>query len=462
MKKTKATIFSSLLLTLPILANASFDIQKNIQKLDWNGIEVTYLEDSRFPTFDLAIYFADGAISDLDSKVGGETQSAFSMTMLGTKKYSREVLSEKFEFFGADSDVNVTHEYSTISLSGLAKDILPLTKLTCEILTEATFPTSEIQKVVNVQKSQSRALENNHGALAGRIFREVSLEGTPFSYPTSGKLSDLDKIQSEKLKAKMDYFLTKVKKRIYITGPKSVLSIKDVINKECGFTGETSQFVRTPTYKKKEQNDRTIVFAPVEKANQVQVMLGSFLNKDELKEDELNYLASEFLGGGFTSKLMQEIRVKRGLTYSVGAIISSQKTYGRAVISTFTKNETILELINVLTKAIDTSAGKNHKINPKQLGLVKQGVVGSYPFKFENNGQFLGELMMMDHSGQSYDDIFKFQERVSKFNELDVARVIENVFGRKRQTIFVLGDKSLLTKLKKLGPVRVVNFKDYI
>lgn len=462
MKKTNAILFGTFLLATSLQTKASFDIQKNIQKFDWNGIEVTYLEDSRFPTFDLAVYFSDGAISDLDSKVGGETDAAFNMTMLGTKKYSREVLSEKFEFFGASSDVNVTHEYSTLTLSGLSKDIVPLTKLTCEILTEATYPTSEIQKVVNVQKSLARALENNHGALAGRIFREVSLEGTPFSYPSKGKLTDLDKLQTEKLREKMDYFLTKVKKRIYLTGPKSVLAIRDVLNNDCGFTGKTSEFVRTPTYKNREQKERTIVFAPVEKANQVQVMLGSFLNHNELKEDELNYLASEYLGGGFTSKLMQEIRVKRGLTYSVGAVIAAQKTYGRAVISTFTKNETITELIQVLTKAIETSSGKKHQINPKQLGLVKQGVVGSYPFKFENTAQFLGELMMMDHTGQSYDDIFKFQDRVSQFNEENVARVIEQVFGEKRQTIFVLGDKSLLKKLKKLGPVRVVNFKDYI
>ncbi len=462
MRNAKNILLWGALLIAPAFVDASFDIQKNIQKLDWNGIEVTYLEDSRFPTFDMAIYFADGAISDLDSGVGGETEAAFSMTMLGTKKFSREVLSEKFEYFGASSDINVTHEYATITLSGLAKDLAPLTKLTCEILTEATFPDNEIQKVVNVRKSQARALENNHGALAGRIFREVSLNGTPFYYPTTGKLADLDKLNSNKLKQKLDYFLSKVKKRIYITGPKSVLSIKDIISKECGFNLETSNFVRTPTYKKREQKTRSIVFAPVEKANQVQVLLGSFLNSDELKEDELNYLASEYLGGGFTSKLMQEIRVKRGLTYSVGAAISAQKTYGRAVISTFTKNETINELINVLVKSIEVSTGNNHQINPKQLELVKQGVIGSYPFKFESTSQFLGELMMMDHLGQNYDEIYKFQERISKFEASDVARVIDLVFGKNKQTDFILGDKNLLKKLKKLGPVKVVNYKDYI
>ncbi len=168
------------------------------------------------------------------------------------------------------------------------------------------------------------------------------------------------------------------------------------------------------------------------------------------------------IGGGFTSVLTQEIRVKRGLSYGVGAVIGAQKTYGRALISTFTKNETILELIKVLESAIERNSGKNHKINPKQFDLVKQGMIGSYPFKFERTSSFLNELLMMDHTEQNYDEIFKFQDKVKSYTASDVAKTIENVFGKNKRTIFILGDKSLLQKIKKLGNVEVLNYHDYI
>lgn len=455
----KKILIPSILLSLN--ANADFDVAKNIQKFDWNGLEVTYIEDNRFPVFDMGIYFSDGAISD-NGGVKGETEAAFNMAMLGTNKLTRSELSEKLEFFGASSDVNVTHEYTTLSLSGLSKDIKELTKLTCEVLRGANYPENEVKKVVNLQKNAMRSLENNHGALASRIFREVSLAETPFSYPTGGKLKDLDLLASQNLRKKMDHFLNTVKKRIYITGPKSVLDIRSIIEKDCQFSGKEAQFVRTPTYNKKVQNGLQIVFAPVEKANQVQVMVGTFLNHDELVDDELAFLSSEFLGGGFTSRLMQEIRVKRGLTYSVGAVISSQKTYGRALISTFTKNETILELIKVIRNAIATSRGANHQINDKQFSLVKQGVIGSYPFKFEKTEQFLNELMITDHTDKKYEEIFQFQDKVKGYTKDDVAKKIEEVFNEKRMTIFVLGDKSLLSKLKQLGKVKVVNTKTFI
>ena len=81
---------------------------------------------------------------------------------------------------------------------------------------------------------------------------------------------------------------------------------------------------------------------PVPKANQAQIRVGRYLTYDESKKDhELMSLASKYMGGGFTSRLMQELRVKRGLTYSAGAYASTQKTYGRSGISTFTKNNTL-------------------------------------------------------------------------------------------------------------------------
>src|SRR5690606_23375656 len=84
-------------------------------------------------------------------------------------------------------------------------------------------------------------------------------------------------------------------------------------------------------------------------ANQAQIRIGRYLNFEEMKgkHDQFHFLAG-FLGGGFTSKLIQELRVKRGLTYSAGAYVSMQRDYARAGISTFSKNETAAEAISII------------------------------------------------------------------------------------------------------------------
>ena len=90
----------------------------------------------------------------------------------------------------------------------------------------------------------------------------------------------------------------------------------------------------------------------VPSANQAQVRIGRLLKKEELGNDALMLFTSKFLGGGFTSQLMQAVRVKAGLSYSVSAFAAGQKEYGRSGIMTFTKNETIKELLDVIKKTL--------------------------------------------------------------------------------------------------------------
>ena len=79
---------------------------------------------------------------------------------------------------------------------------------------------------------------------------------------------------------------------------------------------------------------------------------------------------------------------------------------------------------------------------------------------------FLGQLLLLDHIGRPYSDLFDFKESVAKYSAKDVAEKIKNIYGMNRQVIFVLGDKSIEPKLRKLtkkyGPLKVVDYKPYL
>lgn len=249
-------------------------------------------------------------------------------------------------------------------MSGLSKDLPIALSQACSLLREANYPSDVLKSELDKEKSELQSYISNPQALSDRIFREISMKGTPYSYPAVGKISDLSHYNSQNLRNKMDYFLDKVKKRIYITGPKSILSAEKIFAEKCKFAGNSSDFVRTISYKKTKKSTSEIVFIPLPDANQVQVRFGRFMNFDEISDRPLDVLASEFLGGGFTSRLMREVRVKRGLTYSIGAYISSQKQYGRSGISTFTKNDSIAKLIEVID---DTVSKVNKGISEEEL-----------------------------------------------------------------------------------------------
>ena len=464
--KTKIFILLNILFTIQAFASGAPvapKVEDTIKRLNWNGIDVIYIEDARFPTYDMVLYFADGALSD-DKGPKGLTNHAFSLLDSGTPKLSQKEIMDQLEFYGTEFNSDITHEYTTVSMSGLAKDLNTTMVQVCSLFREANYPANIVKQELDKERSELQSLVANPQALSDRIFREVTLDKTPYSYPVTGKLKDLNLYTPTLLRAKMDNFLDKVKKRIYITGPKSILSVEKILAENCKLKGTSSDFVRSINYKKQKKTKSEIVFIPVPDANQVQVKIGRFLNFDEIGDRRLATLASEFLGGGFTSRLMREVRVKRGLTYSIGSYISSQKQYGRAGIATFTKNSTINKLVEVINDSLLKI--KKEGISSEDLDRSRGSIVGAHPFKFESNKAFLSELLYLDHIEQPYSELFEFNQAVLKYSASDVARKIEEIYGSKTQTIFILGDKSIEKEVKKLSPkygkYKSLSFKSYI
>ena len=438
-------------------------IEENIKKQNWNGVDVVYIEDNRFPTYDMTIYFADGALSD-GKKERGLTDHSFSFLDSGTDKLSQKEILDQLEFYGTEFGTDVTHEYSTMAVSGLAKDLNTSMTLICTLLRDVQYPENVVKKELGLERSGLQSIVQSPQSLAERVFREISLGGTPYAYPVAGKVADFKNYTSSALKNKMNNFLDNVKKRIYLTGPRSILSVEKILKDQCKFDGNRPQYVRSLDNAAKIPAKGQFVFVPVPDANQVQLRVGRFLNAHEIGDRNLDALAADFLGGGFTSKLMREVRVKRGLTYSIGSYISSQKQYGRSGISTFTKNETIDKLITVIDETV--SSIMNEGVKKEELDLSLNGLVGAHPFKFESNRAFLAQLLYLDHIGKPYSDLFEFKEAVIKYGPTEVKTKIGDIFDMQKQVIFVLGDRKILPQLKKLekkyGKLKVLDYRPFI
>lgn len=450
----------TLILAATFLAPLATQANSKIEEFTWEGIPVTYLEDSRLPTYRVSVYFADGALSD-QGGIPGETNAMFNLISSGTRRYSQKDIADNLEFYGATYGANVTHEYSTYGISGLIKDLQPTLKKICHLFQDATFPTNEIEKERVRAKSSLLSLVNDHSALASRAFRELQLAGSPFSYPVEGKIVDIDRFNQKGLKQKLDYFNKSVAKRIYLTGPREVLESKDIFLNDCGWS-KSANFKREidKLDVSKVNNGPEIALITVNDANQAQVRMGQYLLQDEIENPELLALTSEYLGGGFTSVLMREVRVRRGLTYSIGSFAAGQKYYGRSGISTFTRNETAGALFEVIKGILDrTSAGE---IADEDFERVRSAFVGSHPFSLESSNAYLSQLMSLDHIDEPYSRLMKFPEIVKDIKKDEVVSTFKDAFMWDKMKILVVGDKSLAKELEKLGKVKIYSYNDFL
>lgn len=443
--------------------HAAGGLKDKVFKIDWDGVEVVWIKEERFPLYNLVVNFADGALSDGKS-TRGTTQMMFSMLDAGTRRYNQKQISDNLEYFGTSYGPYVTHERSSFSVSGMVKDIAPAMKKICHLFADANFPKAELRKTKVRIRNGLKNLVSNHDALIDRVFRERSLTGTPYAYPVGGKIADLKRINRRALLDKLKYFNTKVAKKIFISGPPEVLDIKSIINKECGWTSESGDFVRAMVYEPKKFGDfPEIYLVPVPRAKQAQIRVGRFLNKGEFEDDDILTLIGGFLGGGLNSRLMREIREKRGLTYGVSVFLGGQKDYGRSVITTFTKNRTVVNLLEVLEANLK-SVG-NNQFDKQELMFAKSYLAGSNPFRFEQNSSYLNQLLYFDHIGKKYEDLYLFQDNIMKIARKDFASTFKNIMEWNKQVVVILGNKSILPLLrKKYGKERVklLSYKDYL
>lgn len=451
------------LLSFLIIINSAFAknyIEEHLKTFNWNGLDIVWLEDSSLPTYDVLIYFQDGAISEKKGSYGS-TEMMFEQLSAGTNKFSHHKIVEELEFYGVRFGSHVTHEYSTFKVSGLVKDIGPSFKMICHMFKEANYPDKEIEKVKNRAVNGLESLPTNHSKLANHIFRKVSLNESGVDSATTGTINSIKNMKSSMLKERLQYFNQNVPKRIYLKGSKDVLALKKIIKSNCGW--KQAGISKNKSYSVVDSKvDKALYFVPVKNANQAQVRVGRMMTEQDLKKIPLEHMsfASKFLGGGFTSELVQELRVNKGLTYSAGAYASAQKTYGRSGISTFTRNEKILEMLSSINEVIERNS---KQISEKKMTMAKRSMKGNYLLGLESSSDFLENLLLFDHIGKDYNDIYKFTSVIDKTTPSDLALTIKEIFAPEKQVYFVLGDKSLIPILKKAGyKINILDYKDFL
>jgi len=160
------------------------------------------------------------------------------------------------------------------------------------------------------------------------------------------------------------------------------------------------------------------------------------------------------LGGGFTSWLNNEVRAKRGLTYSIGSRVEALKSTGSLYISTFSKNESVLETIKVsLDQVRRLRAGD---IPEEDLEKARSYLAGNYPLRIESPESLATEILNVDLYGLDPDFINQYQKRVRAVTADAVKRVAARRIPLDDLAIVVVGPAQTLKKdLETLGPVVV-------
>ena len=168
--------------------------QPEYKTTSWGATDVIWVQDDVFPRFNMTIYFADGGLGD-DAAKSGTTDMMLDLLSSGTSKKSQSVIAEELDQLALTLSSQSGYESSVISISGLMREFNKSIDLVCHILSDASFPTQEVQNALTREKSQLMNLSSSPEAVAQRAVGIYTYAGTPYENPLNGRLVSLSSIK---------------------------------------------------------------------------------------------------------------------------------------------------------------------------------------------------------------------------------------------------------------------------
>jgi zinc protease len=157
-------------------------------------------------------------------------------------------------------------------------------------------------------------------------------------------------------------------------------------------------------------------------------------NPDYLPVYVANYILG---GGGFSSRLTNEVREKRGLTYDISTDVPALRKAGLIEGTVATRadamNQTLAAVRDTMTKF--SAEGPTQQ----ELDDAKTYLTGSYPLSFSSNAGIAGQLSAFQRAGMPVDYVAKRNSLINAITLDDVKRVAKKYFDPKRMTVVVAG-----------------------
>ena len=179
------------------------------------------------------------------------------------------------------------------------------------------------------------------------------------------------------------------------------------------------------------------------------------------RRDNPDYYAIEVLnqifGGSFSSRLVEDIRTKKGLAYHVaGGIGTGFDHPGLFQITMGTKSGTTVAAIQALAEEIEEL--KTKPPTPEELKKSKDSILNSFVFEFDSKGKVLAEAMNYEFYGYPLDFLERYRAGIEKVTLADVNRVAEKYVHKDQLAVLVVGKASDFDRpLSSFGPVTTLD-----
>jgi zinc protease len=379
------------------------------------GAKVMYVHSPQLPMLDIEVTFDAGSIRDGDDF--GLASFTASLVGTATKTQSEDQIADGFNKIGAQFGGSASRDNASFSLRTLTRDgvMQAAFEQYLDALTQAQFKPEIIERererlLLGIKQKSVKPQQILNDQLWANLY-----PNHPYAHPTIGTEATVAKLDQ----AKLEQFY-----QSHYLANNAVIAIVGNIDKKQAEkmaqqlssslpTGEKPAALAKPKALAKAQSISKEF--PSSQTYYALTQLGIERgNKDYVPLFVGNHL---FGGSGFGSYLMEEVREKRGLVYSVYSYFAPMKQNGPFIIGLSTKNASAKEAEQVVQQTLKDFL---NDFSEERLQAIKDNLIGGWPLRMDSNSKILGYISMIGFYGMPLDYLEWFPEQIKKVTKQDI------------------------------------------
>lgn len=402
------------------LAEANPDIQH------WrtsNGARVYFVSAPELPMLDIRVVFDAG--SARDGNFPGLAMLTNGMLEEGAGALDADAIAERFDSLGASFSASSQRDMAIASLRSLTERSLlePALHTFALLLSQPSFPADALERVRRQMLTGLQREEQDPGAIAERAFYRALYGEHPYGIPPTGTS---ESVQAMRRQDVLDFY------QRYYVGRNAVIAIVGAV------TRSEAERLAEMTVGQLTEGEAAPALPPVpalamaeevhidHPSTQTHVLMGEPGMRRGDPDYFPLYVGNHILGGsGLVSRISEEVREKRGLSYSSYSYFLPMRVEGPFTLGLQTRNEKTDEALTVLRQTLAQFVADGP--SEEELLAAKKNITGGFPLKIDSNSDILGYIAMIGFYGLPLDYLDNFNSRVEA---VTVSR-IRDAFSRR-------------------------------
>jgi zinc protease len=439
---------------VPIPALPAFHPQQPRRIELSNGMVIFLQEDHELPLIDGTMRIRGGSRNEPASKTGLIDIYSEVWRTGGTKTQTGDQFDDFLEVRAAKVETGGGADSTTIDWTCLKGDFDDVFKVFVDVLQHPEFRADKIEIARQGENDGISRRNDQAGGIAARESAKLAY-GADSPYTREPEYATVAAITRQDLLAWHEKFVHPNNIILGISGD------FDAAAMEARLRAAFESWPKGPAPAKEDVQYHSAApgyyLVPKDDVNQSNIHMVALGTTRDNPDYYAISVFNDAFGGGFSSRLFNDIRTKRGLAYSVGGGIGANFGHpGILQIVIGTKSQSTIEAIQAAGEDIDDLA--KHPITDEEIKRAKDSILNAFIFRLDSPDKILGERMAYEYYGYPPDWLDKYEAEIRKVTAADVNRVAAKYLHRDQLAVLVVGNNKEFDKpLSSLGAVKEID-----